>query len=708
MSSRQRKRLMAEQLKLATEEVDADLDAASSSDEYSHVPRAIASFSQSGTEATHFAALGMSSSSADEASDCESKEENADSPEHGEAQDGPSRPMRTSCSLKATVILLSSSFLSPVLCCNMRSVLDLHAQLNAAFAHIARTRHGYFSCQESTQSSTASRRPRRKKKETQLAWDPAALVSSPAEALTPDKGNVTVDARSDDVSQVIGLLEARHVMRIEAQHLDATNELTKTFGRRTIQKLAAADRAERGARGHGAARARGSLAGGSRCWFGRPRDTWPPVGPGLEMEALPNSAARRGEMHFAFVYSRAYREAQREVEAAVLLGDPNALAAVLRSVPFQVDALARYADYCMYGGQHELAAECVDKALHACEQAMHPLCRSRMLDGTARLPWAEPTNRPIFKLLQRHACALSRRGCHRTAFEVCRLCYSLDPEEDPMFTLQQMDFFALRAKQNTWLLSFANANPNLSLSMYPNWAFSLALAQHQRVSERRAATDDAHAGVAAAEADSQLARALLLFPAALPMLVRRVAADNAAALRVLQQWEEALASRGAQDLGTGAGSVSSTNEAGYGATLGKLLRLFVERHSTTFSASEAQAWLLRVASSVSQRLLEGEVEAVCLHDACALARFCEYSGAPARHDEFLDANPADFSESLPAQLPEDLQAFAAADGEGGARPARLPGRLVVPREERMQLRADTSPVLQFFLSLIPWAMPPIR
>ena len=37
---------------------------------------------------------------------------------------------------------------------------------------------------------------------------------------------------------------------------------------------------------------------------------------------------------------------------------------------------------------------------------------------------------------------------------------------------------------------------------------------------------------------------------------------------------------------------------------------------------------------------------------------------------------------------------------------RLPGRLVVPREEWVHLDARTHPVLQFFYSLVPWYVPP--
>ena len=49
---------------------------------------------------------------------------------------------------------------------------------------------------------------------------------------------------------------------------------------------------------------------------------------------------------------------------------------------------------------------------------------------------------------------------------------------------------------------------------------------------------------------------------------------------------------------------------------------------------------------------------------------------------------------------------AGAAGGAPRRPPRLPGRLVVTREERLQLDPCTHPLKQFFLSLLPWAEMP--
>ena len=82
---------------------------------------------------------------------------------------------------------------------------------------------------------------------------------------------------------------------------------------------------------------------------------------------------------------------------------------------------------------------------------------------------------------------------------------------------------------------------------------------------------------------------------------------------------------------------------------------------------------------------------------------------------FATADAADFCAAPPEALPAEH--LEAAMGEGAAgrwvRVARRPGlrpegRLVVPREEWVTLEAGTHPLLQFWLSLLPWAVPPPR
>ena len=123
-------------------------------------------------------------------------------------------------------------------------------------------------------------------------------------------------------------------------------------------------------------------------------------------------------------------------------------------------------------------------------------------------------------------------------------------------------------------------------------------------------------------------------------------------------------------------------------------------------------WIANVASAIVRDLAAASPRTTQLRLRLAAVRDASYGGSAMAHDEFDEADAADFSVELPAQMPAD-------EGGGGEAPAagrwvrqaaaeRPVGRLVVPREERLQLQRGTNPLVQFFYSLLPWAMAPPR
>ena len=562
--------------------------------------------------------------------------------------------------------------------------------------------------------------------------------------------------------------------QLNALHVDVSNELSRMFGRDALREANAAERKERQRLAHGSDRARAATAarlrakggGGGRARMIKPRDNWPDVvsgGLGMDIDhehgsnARSASSGRFGDLpdqFFVFTHSSTYRQSQSALTEIVEMGDPRALQEFVAAHPWQVDGLLRLSDYLAMIGQHELAAEHSERALYAMEQALHPMCK--LLEGNARVRFAEPRNQPFFRALHRHMISAGRRGCHRTALELGRLLLSLDPLADPMHALLHLDHHALRAADDAeeatrWLLALPAALPDHSLPLYPNFAFSLALARrrlferHQRRDRRLDESADEQAAAATAEAHAegearaQLRRALLLFPAALPLLV--AAAGDAAS--------EALA-RSPALLATWA-SVhgEAASEARCGATLRKLLSLYVRKSASLWAVRGTCTWLideaavitdaLEVATRDASRAADGDIgegrgdaERLAIvrlwHDARA-AREDQYPAETAKYDEFGSADPADFSSAPPDPLPAEQleQAFreiAAAGGGGGGRGGggganadddggwaariRPEGRLVVPRHEWVELDPATHPLKQFFLSLLPWTVAPAR
>ena len=104
--------------------------------------------------------------------------------------------------------------------------------------------------------------------------------------------------------------------------------------------------------------------------------------------------------------------------------------------------------------------------------------------GTSRVDFSWEPNRPLFYALFKHMQHLGRRGCHRTALEVCKLLLSLD-SDDPMGSLFCIDYFALRAEQYEWLQRFVREyGKERSLALLPSFSLSLALAQFHLEAKR--------------------------------------------------------------------------------------------------------------------------------------------------------------------------------------------------------------------------------
>lgn len=600
--------------------------------------------------------------------------------------------------------------------------------------------------------------------------------------------------------------------KLSAMHLDVHNELSRLFGRQQLRAAQQAERRERQQQhghAHGDAHARGYATtaarlrerggGGGRAKLIRLRDEWPPLTGGLSMEVDHDAGATSideptctlgggapSAYYFAFGYSAAYRQHQRDLEDAVEVGDPRALQAIVQSAPYHAEANLRLGEYLALTGQLEAASEHAERALYACEQAVHPMCR--LLDGSARLVYSHTANRPFYLALFRHMVSVGRRGCPRTALELGRLLLSLDPAADPFHALLHLDYYALRAAEAAtatttaaaaatsageagaatppddplqWLLQLAPTQlPAHSLALYPNYAYSMALAKkrlHERWLSRERRTDESDADQAAsaaaeaaaeAAARAQLRRAMMLFPAALPLLVRAHAADGNATdtprvSRLCESWADVH------------GPASS--DVAYGATLRKLLRLYLNKSAALWAARGAHEWLMAegerlctelsaISNAEKKRSAPGgrggepsgkapmadtldseQRETRRLWADLTAAREHEYGPGSGAHriDEFASAEPTDFLPKPPDALPADqladldMAADLGANARQWVRVARQPGRgdaggwaaglrpegrLVVPRAEWVELDQSASPFVRFLRSLLPWVV----
>ena len=71
----------------------------------------------------------------------------------------------------------------------------------------------------------------------------------------------------------------------------------------------------------------------------------------------------------------------------------------------------------------------------------------------------EPLNKVFAECLLKYIDILGRKGCNRTALEFCKLFLCLDPKVDPYGVLLRLDYYATRAKESQYLLSFISRYP---------------------------------------------------------------------------------------------------------------------------------------------------------------------------------------------------------------------------------------------------------
>ena len=85
---------------------------------------------------------------------------------------------------------------------------------------------------------------------------------------------------------------------------------------------------------------------------------------------------------------------------------------------------------------------------------------------------------------------LGRKGCNKTALEFCKLFLCLDPKIDPYGVLLRIDYYAVRAKEASYLLAFLERypqevfTPDTSLLVFPNLLLTSAIAKKQLWEEK--------------------------------------------------------------------------------------------------------------------------------------------------------------------------------------------------------------------------------
>ncbi|XP_026473372.1 transcription factor 25 isoform X2 [Ctenocephalides felis] len=267
---------------------------------------------------------------------------------------------------------------------------------------------------------------------------------------------------SVDSTHVTEFNPVKTLLIVQHRHLNPNTEMKRMFGSRVIQ----ADQSKR--------RGRGSRPVLKSTWIVSSKDSWPPAmgKSGLGMDLVKNS----GGIHtFCFTHGPSYQQTQKKFLEAVESLNPENIVNIINQQPYHVDALLQLSDLCKMSEDLAVASELIERALYGLEMAFHPLFN--LAQGTCRLDYKRQENRALFIALFKHAQFLEGRACPRTALEISKLILALDPDSDPLAMILIMDYYAIRAREYSWLVElFDQWDYEKNFTLLPNMSYSVAQA----------------------------------------------------------------------------------------------------------------------------------------------------------------------------------------------------------------------------------------
>ncbi|ETV97740.1 hypothetical protein H310_09106 [Aphanomyces invadans] len=420
-----------------------------------------------------------------------------------------------------------------------------------------------------------------------------------------------------------------------------------------------------------------------------PDDTWPRpptfVGGGIRwtrVDKPPCSSWEYGCDYFQIDWSIEYKKMQEQFRVLQMTHDPQSIVHFLHKHPYHVDALLQMAEVFQHHGQMDHSTECIKKCVYFMELAWGE--HFSVNSGLCRMDFAAGDNKSFFRALFFLMRQVGRRGCVRSAFEIAKLIWSLDPKGDPMHVLLCLDYYALSARQCQFVVDLVNSNtevvfrtdksvavPSLALvtvAELPGLQLSAALARYLLGDVVRA-TDD-------------LAATLSKFPQVLVPLTEKCGITTTS-----KSWQDVICSA----------VFANAPHLDDNGIVSHLLHIYVTRHASLWKVNEIQAFLLQSATKAS----------------ASYNRATFVTELPPLVHKYKRAISPDFSDdvtTLPPDHPMMMQPGQELDGMDldvnnmdPAMIAQLQAQLEAEQARNGgNLPADAHPLLLFLQTLLPW------
>lgn len=527
-----------------------------------------------------------------------------------------------------------------------------------------------------TKASSTSHKSKKKKKKKNKESSSSSNGVKPLDVMLEDlsfgsdssgRQELTSFVKPDNINVNGSLVKGctSSILQVDPRFLSAENELRRIFGSKVVNSF------ERSSQAGSSRQIRGGRRGSHnhrKTILVSPSDHWPRWDGSLSMKLLEN---KDGYNYFKYIHSSTYSQAQRAFEAAKATHDLNGIANILLYHPYHIDSLITLAEYFKFSGELQMSTDATAKCLYALECAWHPMFSP--LQGNCRLKYNHEANRQLFSALFTHMKNMDRRGCHRSALEICKLLLSLD-SDDPMGALFCIDYFSLRAEEYKWLEQFSEEyKSDNSLWLYPSFSYSLAICRFYLEREERIKDVKTESGKATSF--DLRKQALMLHPSVLKKLVAKVPLKDQAWTKILKH------------------SFFGSDQTG-SPSLDHLITIYVERSYIIWRLPDLQNLLRDSAIRVIERLEESTSDArdwACVRKEAFSSEKNEYSHLLV----------SDFSDSVPTLPPDNLQNFVI---DPRMIEMQNAGQVNPPRDEHAPPRdvANRNALAVLLESMLPW------
>lgn len=174
--------------------------------------------------------------------------------------------------------------------------------------------------------------------------------------------------------------------------------------------------------------------------------------PGMDdHDDIAGNGSNRTKVYYLDVSAPESQRADADLaECEKLVDAVDGLMGCLGKTPYHIPTLIVVSNVFETMGNVPRALEVIDLALYH----LGVLLQSFPLRQTARqrcVPFSIPSNKQLFQVLRCGIHHALRKAAVRTAWETCKLLYSLDPK-DPFGSLFLLDYLALRSKGWAWLV----------------------------------------------------------------------------------------------------------------------------------------------------------------------------------------------------------------------------------------------------------------